>query len=230
MLSNLRKSIDNLHRTSDIPVDSPTYVEILDDLRDLNLSVAFFVFLSPEKSHCGHTEDDGNVTTVPVLQLFLKFNDDVAAQGTVAKIGNWNDCWPLTDRLRKLINDRLIRHGFPSNYCSRKTLITLDSLERIALIQIGKDCKLMVKSLLERMIPTLEIGEIYWNSGHRYTAIVSPNCKISRIPTNELPKIQKAIADILRSADVDRNCEHYNVSIGIKPSTANPFHEIREDV
>jgi hypothetical protein len=226
----MRKIIDTIQRTSPIPAESPAYGEIVDDLGDLNLPVAFFAFSSPEKSHCGRTDDDGNVTTVPFLRLFLKFNEDVAAQGAVAKNGNWNDCWPLTDRVRKLLNDRLTRHNYPDHFCSRHTLVTLDSLERLALLQIGKDCKPVVKVLLERTIPTLKIENIYWNSGHHYTAVVAHSCKIKRIPKKEMPKVQRAIAEILESADVEGNCQRYDVTVGIKTSNANTFHDVREDV
>jgi hypothetical protein len=202
----------------------------MDGLLAKGIPIALFVFKNSEKSHCARKEHDGNVKSVPCLRLFLRFNEDLVAQGSVAKLGNWSDCWPMTDQVRELLNDRIAHYGFPSTFHSENTLITLDSLERLALLQIGKDCKPLVKSLLEREIPSLKIDEIYWNSARHFTAVTSSECPIKRIPKKSTISIQKSIQKILRSADVEGNCKDYYVTVELKPAKANLFHDVREDV
>ena len=108
-------------------------------------------------------------------------------------------------------------------------MVTLDSLERIALIQIGKSSKNAVKILLERTVPSMIIEKIYWNGTGLFTAALASGCTVKRIPKKLKSTIQASVREILRSSDSARNCKAYNVSVVVKPHCTNTFHNIRED-
>jgi hypothetical protein len=223
----LQDFIDERLSNSEIPQDSLAYEEIFRELQAIRVPIAFFTFDSPGKSACRMRNGNGNYVSVSCVRLFLRFEKDIDDTGIDRGDGNWSGRWSLTGRVRDLVNGALKRYAFPAGFVSVDALIHLDSLERIALLQIGKDCKRNVKELLEREISSLKISEIFWD-GCRFTAAADSSCDVKRIPKRQIAEIRKAVSKILQSADTGRYCQNYAADVVVAGAKANLFHVSRD--
>lgn len=229
-MSSMDKAIGEHHRRSEIERGSQIYDEIFRGLTDLGLNLAFFVFASSRTSHCARTLEDGRPICLPVLTLYLKYDRDVGETGIDPHLGNWNDRWAQTAAARTALNAVLTRHNYGPEYISDHTFVFVDSLERIAFLELGKRCKSAVSDLVRESAPGVKIYRVYWTSDRIYHVILEEEGDLKRLKAKVKLNVERALPKILQQADTDRYCRSYDATIAFGDVKMNLFHLEREDL
>jgi len=229
-MSLVDETIQKLQRESEIDFNSVAYEEIARGLTDLGLNLAFFVFTSSDNSSTARTLKDGSTMSFPVLNLYLKHDDDFHQTGIDPHQGNWDGKWKQTVPIRNLLNTILEKFDFGSNNISDQTFVFVETLERVAFLQIGKQCKNAVKDLVCTEAPGVKVSEIFWTSTGKYHVIMKNKADCKRMKHSVKTKVTNALPQILKNADTNCYCQSYKAPIDFLYEEVNLFNIIRESV
>jgi hypothetical protein len=224
------KTLDDLQRESDIARNSDAYDEISRVLNGLGLNLAFFGFTSASNSYAARTLEDGRTESFPILTLYLKYDDDFRQTGIDRHLGNWDDGWAQTVPVRKALNAVLDCRQDLRAYVSDGTFVFLDTRERVAFLEIGKQCKQAVRDQILSEAPGVEISHIFWTEQREYHAIMKDKTDYKRVKRDVKAKVGKALPALLAKADVNAYCRNYNATIQFGFLGMNLFDLIRQDV
>jgi len=227
-MTPLEKIIRHLTDESDIAFNGDVYNEIACGLTDIGLNLAFFVFKNSVHSHAARTLEDGRTMSFPSLMLYLKYESDFHQTGIDCHKGNWSDEWAQTGRVRNMVNTVLQRHKYGSECVSDHTFVFVDTLEKIAFRQIGRESRSTVLDLVCAEAPGVEVTHVFWN-GETYHVIVREKGDYGRMKRTVKSKITKALPRLLAAADVDGCCKCYKATIEFGYTGMNLFNLIRED-
>jgi hypothetical protein len=224
------KVIDELQCDTDLACHRDVYEEIARGLNRLGLNLAFFTFKCSSNSHAARTLEDGRTLSFPILKLYLKYDRDFRDTGIDHHLGNWGDEWAQTVPVRNALNMALNRHKRIEGYVSDRTFVFVDTRERIALLEIGKQCKPAVQDLICSLAPGVEVSRIFWTAERQYHAIMKDKGSYTRVKRGVKAKIEKALPQVLAKADVDAYCQNYSATIKFGFGEMNLMRLIREDV
>ncbi|MFO0820817.1 MAG: hypothetical protein U1A77_22910 [Pirellulales bacterium] len=213
---------------SDIAFGSDLYTDIGRELTEIGINFAFFVFATSEHSSCVRTLD-GQTASCPVFTLYLKYDADFELTGIDPRNGNWDDKWPQTRTIRDAVNAILQRHGFGNHYVSDHTFIFVRTLEELAFIQLGCECKEAVQKLVCAEAPGISVTDVFWN-GRQFDVILGEKADYKRMNRCVKAKLAKALPKLLSNADTSRNCQSYKATIKFGHTGMNLARLIREDV
>lgn len=220
--------IRNLTDESDIAFRSDVFEEISRELIDTGLNLSFFVFSTSGHSSCKRTVDSGTVSC-PVLTLYLKYDADFLETGIDPHQGNWDDKWAQTRTVRDSVNTILLRHGFANDFVSEHTFVFLRTLEELAFVHVGRECKQAVKKLVCAEVPGITVTNVFWN-GRQFDIILHDKSDYKRVKRNVKAKIANELPKLLAKADVSSYCQSYSATFEFGYTGMNLANLIREDV
>ena len=226
-MTSLDKAIRDLIDESDIASHSNVYEEVVHELTDIGLNLAFFVFETSERSSCARTLN-GNTVTCPVLELYLKYDRDFRETGIDRHQGNWDDKWVRTRTVRDAFNTVLSRHGYGEGFVSGHTFVFVRTLEELVFHHIGRECKNAVRQLICAEAPGVEIAHVFWN-GAQYDVIMRDKADYKRVKRKVKSKVAKALPKLLAKADKGGHCQAYNVTIEFGHTGMNFLPLMRND-
>jgi len=221
-------TIRNLTDKSDIAFRSDVFEEVSRELIDTGLNLAFFVFATSGHSSCARTVD-GDTVSCPVLTLYLKYDADFWETGIDPHQGNWDDKWAQTRTIRNAVNTILLRHGFANDFVSDHTFVFLQTLEELAFVHVGRECKEAVKKLVCAEAPDVAVANVFWN-GRQFDVILHDKGDYKRVKRNVKAKIAKELPKLLATADVSNYCQSYSATIEFGYTGMNLTNLIREDL
>lgn len=229
-MSTMDEIVGKASRQSQIEVGSEVYREIFSGLTGLNLNLAFFAFSSSAKSHAARMVKDGHPMPCAALTLYLRYEEDCRQNGVDAQMGNWNDAWVMTGEIRNVLNTAYRRYEITKEFASDHTFVFVDTLERIAFLQIGRQCKAAVSDLVSARAPGVEVSRVFWTSGRQFHVMMKDKTDYKRVKRAVATEVTKALPKILKDADVDGCCQSYDTQIEFGYLGMNDFHLVREDI
>jgi hypothetical protein len=224
------KAIDELQLEGDIAHNSEAYDEISSALSSLGLNVAFFVFRRAENSLAARTLENGRTVSCSTLNLYLKYVDDFQQTGIDYHLGNWGDEWTQTVPVKKALNAVLVRHEDLRAYASDDTFVFVDTRERVAFLEIGKQCKQAVRDLICSEAPGVEVAHLFWAAQRRYYAVMKDKTDYKRVKRGVKARVGEALPALLAKADIDGYCRDYSATIEFGFSGMNLFPLIHDDI
>ena len=161
--------------------------------------------------------------------MLFRSDADFERTGIDPRNGNWDDKWPQTRTIRDAVNAILQRHGFGNHYVSDHTFIFVRTLEELAFIQLGRECKEAVQKLVCAEATGIAVAGVFWN-GRQFDVILGEKADYKRVNRSVKAKLAKALPKLLSNADTSRNCQSYNATIKFGYTGMNLACLIREDI